>query len=128
MRLLLDTHILLWAISNPGRLAQDAAVLLSDRSNQIHFSAASIWKIAIKQSRGRRDFDFRADDIALAALATGFMELAIGWRVAAPVATLPWHHADPFDRLLVAQAMADNLVLLTADQRVGLYSDTIRLI
>lgn len=128
MRLLLDTHVLLWAIGKPGRLTPDAPAMLSDRSNQIHFGTASIWGIAIKQSRDRRDLDFRADDIALAALATGFVERPIGWRSAAFVASLPWHHADPFDRLLVAQAIADNLVLLTADQRVGLYSDTIRLI
>ena len=128
MRLLLDTHVLLWSISEPGKLSNDVRAALQDARNQIHFSAASIWEIAIKQTRGRRDFDFKSEEIAAAALASQFIELPVRWEAAAAVARLPMHHRDPFDRILVAQAMAEPLALYTADRRLGLYSDLVHLI
>jgi len=128
MRLLLDTHILLWAIGASRRLPAEVHAVLQDARNQVHFSAASIWEIAIKQGRGRKDFDFRSEQIAAAALASEFVELPVGWQAAAAVAQLPMHHRDPFDRILVAQAMTEPLVLYTADHRLGLYSALVRLI
>jgi len=128
MRLLLDTHILLWAVSDPRRLSAEVRDVLQDARNQVHFSAASIWEIAIKQSRGRRDFDFRPVQIAAAAVASRFVELPVRWEAASAVATLPIHHRDPFDRILVAQAMTEPLTLYTADRRLALYSDLVHLI
>jgi len=128
MRVLLDTHILLWAIGASRRLPAEVHAVLQDGRNQVHFSAASIWEIAIKQSRGRKDFDFQSEQIAAAALASQFVELPVRWQAAAAVAQLPMHHRDPFDRILVAQAMTEPLVLYTADHRLGLYSALVRLI
>ena len=128
MRLLLDTQILLWAIGASRRLPAEVHAVLQDARNQVHFSAASIWEIAIKQGRGRKDFDFGSEQIAAAALASQFVELPVRWQAAAAVAQLPMHHRDPFDRILVAQAMTEPLVLYTADHRLGLYSDLVHLI
>ncbi len=94
----------------------------------VHFSAASIWEIAIKQSRGRKDFDFRPEQVAAAALASRFVELPVRWEAASAVAQLPNHHRDPFDRILVAQAITEPLMLYTADRRLGLYSALVHLI
>ncbi len=128
MRLLLDTHILLWAVGEPDRLPADVRAALRDTGNQIYFSAASIWEIAIKQSRGRADFDFQPEQIASVASESGFTELPVRWEAASAVTHLPMHHRDPFDRLLVAQAMIEPLVLYTADRRLGLYSALVHLI
>ncbi len=128
MRLLLDTRILLLAIGASRRLPADVHAVLQDARNQVHFSAASIWEIAIKQASGRKDFDFRSEQIAAAALASQFVELPVRRQAAAAVAQLPMHHRDPFDRILLAPAMTEPLVLYTADQRVGLYSALVHLI
>ncbi len=128
MRLLLDTHILLWAVGAPDKLPGDVRAILQDARNQVFFSAASIWEIAIKQSRGRADFDFRPEQITAVAFESGFNELPIRWQAASAVARLPMHHRDPFDRLLVAQAMTEPLALYTADLRLGVYSDLVHLI
>jgi PIN domain nuclease of toxin-antitoxin system len=128
MRLLLDTHILLWAIGASCRLSAEVHAVLQDARNQVHFSAASIWEIAIKQSQRREGFDFRPEQIAAAALASRFIELPVRWEAASMVAQLPIHHRDPFDRILVAQAMTEPLTLYTADRRLGLYSDLVHLI
>lgn len=128
MRLLLDTHLLLWAVGASGRLPDDVRAALQDARNVVHFSAASIWEIAIKQSRGRKDFDFRPEQVAAAALASRFVELPVRWEAASAVAQLPNHHRDPFDRILVAQAITEPLMLYTADRRLGLYSALVHLI
>jgi PIN domain nuclease of toxin-antitoxin system len=128
MRLLLDTHILLSAVGAPDKLPADFRAVLQDARNQVYFSAASIWEIAIKQSRGRADFDFHPEQITTVAFGSGFTELPIRWQVAFAVARLPMHHRDPFDRLLVAQAITEPLVLYTADLRLGVYSDLVHLI
>jgi PIN domain nuclease of toxin-antitoxin system len=128
MRLLLDTHILLWAVGAPDKLPADLRAVLQDARNQVYFSAASIWEIAIKQSRGRADFDFHPEQITIVAFESGFTELPIRWQAASAVARLPMHHRDPFDRLLVAQAITEPLALYTADLRLGVYSDLVHLI
>jgi PIN domain nuclease of toxin-antitoxin system len=128
MRLLLDTHLLLWALAEPARLPAGLAADLQDSRNEIYFSAASIWEIAIKQARGRADFAVQPEEIATAAVETGFTELPVRWQAAAAVATLQAHHRDPFDRLLVAQAMTELLMLYTADRQLSAYSHLVRLI
>ena len=128
MRLLLDTHVLLWALADPARLPAKICDLVEDTSNEVLFSAASIWEIAIKSGLGRVDFAVRPSEIARAARETGFVELTVDADVAARVADLPPLHRDPFDRLLVAQAMAGPLRLCTADPLLPPYSELVMLI
>jgi PIN domain nuclease of toxin-antitoxin system len=128
MRLLLDTHVLLWAIGNSPRLGAAARAMLEDVANEVMFSAASIWEIAIKAGLGRSDFAVRPEVIAQEARAAGFTELPVHANAAALVADLPLHHRDPFDRLLVAQAMAEPVRLYTADPSLTRYSELVALI
>jgi PIN domain nuclease of toxin-antitoxin system len=125
MRLLLDTHILLWALGEPGKLPDAARASIVDPANEVLFSAASIWEIAIKAQIGRADFAATPDAIAHAAVASGFVELPIRAEHAARTAALPPHHRDPFDRLLVAQALAEPARLLTVDQALRPYSELV---
>lgn len=126
MRILLDTHVLLWAVGSTRRLQGGTLAALSEPANDVLFSAASIWEIAIKFGLGRPDFVISPDDILRAALEIGFVELPISAAVAAAVAKLPPIHRDPFDRLLVAQAIEEPAVLYTADARLLGYSDLVK--
>ncbi len=128
MRLLLDTHVLLWALKHPARLDQELQDILEDEANEVLFSAASIWEIVIKARLGRADFVDRPERVATDARLTGFAELPVSADVAARVAHLPLHHHDPFDRLLVAQAMAEPARFYTADPVLPPYSELVRLI
>jgi PIN domain nuclease of toxin-antitoxin system len=126
--LLLDTHILLWALDTPHRLPQDVAAQLESPETGVYFSAASIWEIAIKAALGKIDFHYSPEDIAQAARDTGFVELAVSAAHGAKVARLPLHHRDPFDRLLVAQALLMPARLLTVDAALVPYSELVWLI
>jgi len=126
MRILLDTHLLIWAVAEPARLDRETADDLEDTANEILFSAASIWEIAIKYRLSRPDFVHEPNEIARAAQHTGFTELPVRAAAAALVATLPPLHRDPFDRLLIAQALAEPALLYTADVRLAPYSDLVR--
>lgn len=128
MTLLLDTHVLLWAIYQPARIPENWVSKLVDRSNPVFFSAASIWEIAIKSSLERPDFLHDADRTLQLARQTGFVELPVSGEVAARVRELPWHHRDPFDRLLIAQAKQMPARLLTADSQLPIYSELVELI
>ena len=128
MRLLLDTHVLLWALHAPVRLDEATRNLLEDPGNDVMFSAASIWEIAIKARLGRPDFMMRPEQVAHEARLTGFLELPINAADAARVVHLPMHHRDPFDRLLVAQAMAGPMRLYTVDPLLPPYSELVHLI
>ena len=121
MRLLLDTHVLLWSLIEPGRLRTEARESLAAPENPVYFSAVSIWEIAIKRALDRPDFQVEPELIRRAALDTGFHELAVNGLHAARVRDLPHLHRDPFDRLLVAQAQAEPLVLMTEDPLVAQY-------
>jgi PIN domain nuclease of toxin-antitoxin system len=123
MRLLVDTHILLWALGEPGRLAHATRTQLESAENEVFFSAASIWEIAIKVQAGRLTMAFPIEDLSDAAQTMGFVELPVRAVHAAGVSRLPLHHRDPFDRLLVAQAMLEPAWLLTADRALEQYSD-----
>jgi PIN domain nuclease of toxin-antitoxin system len=125
---LLDTNILLAATIAPERLPPETADLLRDSRNPVYFSAASIWEIAVKHALNRQDFDFLPEDIHRLALDTGFAELPIHADHCYPVARLPWHHRDPFDRLLIAQAQTLPARLLTADSALPAYSDLVTLV
>ncbi|MFP5227229.1 MAG: type II toxin-antitoxin system VapC family toxin [Acidobacteriota bacterium] len=121
MNLLLDTHVLLWALIDPDRVPAPMRRLIEDTANRVWFSADSIWEIAIKHSLGREDFPAEPAAIAKAARETGFEDLTVTARHAAAVDTLPWPHRDPFDRLLVAQAHAEGMKLLSLDPDVNAY-------
>jgi PIN domain nuclease of toxin-antitoxin system len=125
MRLLLDTHLLLWALAEPERLDATTRAALEDPGNEVMFSAASLWEIAIKASLGRPDFSFDPAQILQAALETGFVELPVRSTAAIRVAGLPPHHRDPFDRLLIAQAMSEPVRLYTADPLLPPYSELV---
>jgi PIN domain nuclease of toxin-antitoxin system len=130
MRLLLDTHLLLWAAEfEPDRkssLSSATLQLIRDSGNTLYFSAASLWEVAIKHTLKR--LDFRADPYALrrSLLDNGYVELPITSEHAAGVALLPPIHKDPFDRLLIAQAAAEGVTLLTADATMAQYGGPIR--
>ena len=126
MRVLLDTHVLLWALGEPRRLDAEIRATIESGDTEMLFSAASIWEIAIKAGLGRPDFAFDPTDIARAALDTGFTELAVGANAAALVSRLPPLHRDPFDRLLVAQAIVEPATLYTADRQLVPYSDLVK--
>jgi PIN domain nuclease of toxin-antitoxin system len=128
MRILLDTHILLWALTDPQRLDQATAAALIDPANDVRFSTASIWEIAIKHRLGRTDFPNPPDLIAQTARRSGFAELPISLAAAAMVASLPSHHRDPFDHLLLAQAMTEPARLYTADAVLARYSELVTLV
>lgn len=125
---LLDTNILLAATIAPERLPADVADMLRDSQNEVYFSAASIWEVGVKCSLNRADFDFLPEDIHRLALETGFTELPVCAAHCYPVARLLWHHRDPFDRLLVAQAQTLPARLLTSDAALPCYSDLVRLV
>ncbi|MFZ5655043.1 MAG: type II toxin-antitoxin system VapC family toxin [Pseudomonadota bacterium] len=126
MRLLLDTQVLLWAAGLPERLSRRARKLLDDAGNELVFSAASLWEIAIKNTLGREDF--RADPGALRRGLTdnAYRELPVTGAHAVAVGALPLLHKDPFDRLLLAQALCEGLTLLTADAQLAGYGGPVR--
>lgn len=126
MKLLLDTHLLLWAAGRVARLPGDAKALMSEPSNTLVFSAASMWEIAIKRSLGRPGFATDGRLVRNALLAHGYQELPISSEHALMVDGLPLIHKDPFDRLLIAQAIVDGLLLLTSDARLARYPGPIR--
>ncbi|TPW20854.1 MAG: hypothetical protein FD126_1270 [Elusimicrobia bacterium] len=123
MRLLLDTHILLWALGEPKKLSRQTRARLEDPEVEVLFSAASIWEIAIKAQLNRASFAVRPAEVADAAVASGFTELPVRAEAAALVARLPMHHRDPFDRLLIAQAMAEPAKFCTVDGALAPYSN-----
>jgi len=125
MRFLLDTHILLWVLGDPAKLSRTARHNILDPSNEVWFSAASIWEIAIKSQLRRTDFKANPEEVARAATESGLDELPVRAHHAALTARLPAHHRDPFDRLLVAQAMAEPARLLTADAALRRYSELV---
>jgi PIN domain nuclease of toxin-antitoxin system len=128
MRLLLDTHILLWSFRDLARLPKETREIIEGPENNVLFSAASIWEIAIKYRLGRVDFPLRPEVVAKTARETGFVELPVHATVAARVVDLPLHHRDPFDRLLVAQAMAEPVRLFTADPILRMYSELVEVV
>lgn len=126
MKLLLDTHLLLWAAGNPGRLSAEAHVLISAPENELFFSAASLWEIAIKHGLGREDFQVDSRLLRRGLLDNGYSELPIGSEHVVAIDSLPPIHKDPFDRLLVAQAMVEGITLLTSDTVVAQYPGPVR--
>ncbi|MFJ1253780.1 type II toxin-antitoxin system VapC family toxin [Cupriavidus sp. CuC1] len=128
MKLLLDTHLLLWASGAPERLSGTARALLEAADNELFFSAASLWEIAIKRGLGRADFQADARLLRRGLLDNGYSELPVASEHAVAIDGLPPIHKDPFDRILVAQATIEGITLLTADALVGQYPGPVRLV
>lgn len=126
MKLLLDTYLLLWAAGEPDRLSVDARALIEAPQNELLFSAASLWEIAIKCGLGRDDFRVDVRLLRRGLLDNGYGELPIGSEHAVAIDGLPLIHKDPFDRMLVAQAMVEGIILLTADNIVAQYPGAVR--
>ncbi|MBI5659014.1 MAG: type II toxin-antitoxin system VapC family toxin [Nitrosomonadales bacterium] len=125
MRLLLDTQIFLWAVMGSAKLKAGARKTMGE-ADEIYVSSASIWEIAIKSGLGKLNADTKL--IVAAIGESGFMELPVYSRHAVMVSELPPHHRDPFDRLLLAQAMSEPLQLLTTDTTLAKYSELVRVI
>ena len=119
MRLLLDTHALLWSLADDPRLGANARALISDPANDVLVSIACLWEIAIKVRLGKLDADL--DEIDSAIDAQGFDRLDIALPHLRALATLPLHHRDPFDHLLIAQAQSEQLIFVTNDRHASLY-------
>lgn len=126
MKLLLDTHLLLWTIGVSSRLSSQARLLIDDFDNTVYFSAISIWEIAIKSSRRRTDFLIDPTLVYHALLDRDFKEAPVTGDHALQIMALPHIHGDPFDRLLVAQAMVEGLTLLTTDGQIARYPGPIK--
>jgi PIN domain nuclease of toxin-antitoxin system len=128
MKLLLDTHIALWAITDDPKLSHRARELITTPRNLVWLSAVSIWEISIKHSLGRGDMPISGLDALEFFRQAGYRMLPVSPEHAAAVEALPSHHTDPFDRLLVAQSLTEPLRLLTHDANVARYSDTVILV
>jgi PIN domain nuclease of toxin-antitoxin system len=126
VRLLLDTHLLLWAAENPERLSVVARDLIVDPANEPLFSAASMWEIGIKFALDRSDFTCDPRLLRRDLLDHGYAEIFVTSQHANAVLTLPRLHRDPFDRILIAQSIVEEIVLLTADPIVARYQGLVR--
>jgi len=126
VKLLLDTQILLWAAGQPQRLSAAARKLLSDPRNELLFSAASLWEIAIKKTLGREDFRVEPRLLRRGLLDNGYLELPVTSQHAVNIDSLPPLHKDPFDRLLMAQALTEGITLLTGDAQLARYPGPVR--
>jgi PIN domain nuclease of toxin-antitoxin system len=121
MKLLLDTHLLLWAAGHPDRLSAEARTLIDNPENELLFSAASLWEVAIKRGLGRDDFKVDTRLLRRGLLDNGYGELPIVSDHVVAIESLPALHKDPFDRVLVAQATVEGITLLTTDSFVAKY-------
>jgi len=128
VRLLLDTHIALWALVDSPRLPKRARTQILASGNDVYFSAASVWEIAIKHQLARGDMPISGGEAAQLFDEAGYIELPITAAHASVTEQLPLHHADPFDRMLVAQAYAEPMRLLTHDRALCRYGDWIDLV
>jgi PIN domain nuclease of toxin-antitoxin system len=126
MKLLLDTHLILWALNDSPRLSKNARQLIADEENELHFSVISLWEIVIKSARGKQDFNVDAYLVRRDLNGIGYTELTVRSDHAMAVGGLPPIHRDPFDRLLVAQAMVEGITLLTNDPVIARYPGPIR--
>jgi PIN domain nuclease of toxin-antitoxin system len=128
VKLLLDTHLLLWAAGKPERLSKKARALIEKDEHELFFSSASLWEIVIKRNLGRDDFKADARILRRGLLDNGYSELPIASDHVVAVDGLPQHYKDPFDRVLVAQAIVEGITLVTSDPTVAKYGGSITLV
>ena len=125
MRLLLDTHIYLWWLEDDSQLSKKARLLITN-ANAVYVSSVSIWEMSIKQGLGKLAVDINS--LVLAIEMNSFLELPVSAQHAVVTSQLPLLHRDPFDRMLIAQAMYEPLQFLTADATLQQYSDLVELV
>jgi PIN domain nuclease of toxin-antitoxin system len=125
VKLLLDTHAFLWFVAGDERLGRKARRVIEDDEAELYLSAVSVWEMAIKSSLGRLRLPAPLTDYLMEKVADGFRILPVEWPHAAAVETLPFHHRDPFDRLLVAQALIEDLTVVTGDAAFRAYGATV---
>lgn len=125
MRILLDTHIILWAVTDSPKLPAAAREMIQDGHNQIYFSAASIWEVAIKHALAPEQLPVSSADLLKYVEQSGYAELPISAEHATAVERLPPVHKDPFDRILVAQACAEPMRLITQDRTLEKYGSSV---
>jgi PIN domain nuclease of toxin-antitoxin system len=125
LNLLLDTHVALWAITGSPKLPKRAREMIESPKSTVWISAVTVWEIAIKHSLGRGDMPVSSQDALRYFRDSGYRFLPIDPEHAAAIEDLPAHHADPFDRILVAQALMEPMRLITHDPMVARYSDTV---
>jgi PIN domain nuclease of toxin-antitoxin system len=128
MKLLLDTHLLIWAAKGVEHVPKGARTLMDDSENELFFSVASIWEIAIKSGLNRSDFQVDARLLRRGLIDNGYVELPILSEHVVEIDALPLIHKDPFDRLLIAQARIEGISLLTSDATVGKYKGSVKLV
>ena len=121
MKLLLDTHLLLWAAGQPDKLSVVSSTLINEPKNELFFSSASLWEIIIKHGLGRPDFQVDARLLRRGLLDNGYRELVVTSEHVLAIGDFPPIHKDPFDRILVAQSMVEGITLLTVDPLVAQY-------
>jgi PIN domain nuclease of toxin-antitoxin system len=128
VKFLLDTHILIWAAIAPHKISSELSSLLSDPSNYLYFSSASIWEISIKESMGKKDFKVSTKKLHEGLVENGYKEIKVSALHAMEVIKLPFIHRDPFDRILVATAIWENMPLLTNDSTLSPYHSLVRVL
>jgi PIN domain nuclease of toxin-antitoxin system len=126
MKLLLDTHVLLWAVAMPMKIPKKTCLLLENPNNTLIFSAASLWEISIKRSLNRSDFQLDTRMLRRELIERGYQELPVTSEHAVYTENLAPHHKDPFDRILIAQAFVEGITLLTADNMVARYGGSVQ--
>ena len=127
MKLLLDTHLLIWAAEGIERVPPDARVLMADKKNELLFSVVSIWEVAIKRGLNRPDFQLDPRKLRRGLIDNGYIELPILGEHAVAIDGLPPIHKDPFDRMLIAQSVAEGISLVTNDETVAMYPGVLRI-
>ena len=125
MKYLLDTHLFLWASTNNAKLPTGAAAIIGDRDNQLWMSVISLWEVAIKSAQRKPDFPYEPDQLRIGLLSNGYEELKMESRHVLALKNLPRVHSDPFDRLLVSQAITEGMFFLTADQQLSEYGERV---
>ena len=126
MKFLLDTHLLLWTFFEPKKLSVQARILLESRQNKLVFSTVALWEIGIKRGLGKKEFQVDPRILRRALLDDDYEELPVFGQHALEVDSLPHLHKDPFDRILITQAMVEGITLLTADPTIAKYPGPIR--
>ena len=128
MKLLLDTHLVIWATTQSHLLSPAAKALMSDPGNELLFSPVNLWEVAIKRALGRHDFQFDSRILRRNLLQNDYQELPVTSDHAVAIDQLPPIHKDPFDRLLIAQSMVEGILLLTSDPTVAQYPAPVKLV
>ena len=128
MRYLLDTHVVIWAMVGSGKLSDSAHLILQDPDNVFYVSSASIWEVSIKHSVRPSEIPVTSEQMIRFCRNSGIVELPVNFGHAQTVSALPLHHNDPFDRMLVAQASEENLLLVTHDRKLPPYGDFVAMV